>query len=120
MKHNKKGQAVLFVYFFISAIIIVIIAAVFAPMGVLFNTKMYQAGEDILLRSQDEIKGIHDLTVQAQINDTISVALDAGTNNIDVNAAIFQYGWVFVLILTGLIVFLQTRRLVELGAGGFI
>ena len=79
---NKKGQAVLFVYFFISAVIIVIIAAVFAPMGVLFNTKMYAAGEDILLKAQDEIDEIDDTTVQGQINDTIDAALDAGTNNI--------------------------------------
>ncbi len=117
---NKKAQAVLFVYFFISAIIIVTIAAVFAPMGVLFNSKMYAAGDDILARAQADIDDIHDTAVRTQINDTISAAKAAGQNNIDVNASIFQYGWVFVLILTGLIVFLQTRRLIEIGAGGFI
>jgi hypothetical protein len=119
-KISKKAQAVLFVYFFITAVIIVVIAAVLAPMGVLFNTKMYEAGEDILARAQADIDNIQDATVQGQINDTIDAALDAGQNNIDVNAAIFQYGWVFVLILTGLIVFMQTRRLIEVGAGGFI
>lgn len=117
---SKKGQAVLYVYFFIAAIIIVTIAAVFAPMGVLFNSKMYTAGESIMLKAQDEISGIQDASVRASINETVQQALDAGQNNIEVNAAIFQYGWVFVLILTGLIVFLQTRRLVEVGAGGFV
>lgn len=120
MKKNKKAQATLYIYFIIAAIIIVVIAAVLAPMGVQFNTAMYEAGEEILLDSQPYIDAIDDASVRASINGTVHTALDAGTNNVEVNAAIFQYGWVLVLILTGVVVFLQTRRLIEYGAGGFV
>lgn len=117
---NKKAQAVLYVYFIIAAVIIVTIAAIFAPMGVLFNTKMYTAGEDILADAQDEIELIQDASVKAAVNDTVQSAKDAATVNINTNANIFQYGWVAVILLTGIIIFMQTRRLIEVGAGGFI
>lgn len=117
---NKKAQAVLYVYFMIAAVIIVTIAAVLAPMGVLFNTKMFTAGEDILAMSQDEINDIDNPTIRARVNSTVASAMAAGENNIDVNSAIFQYAWVVVVVLTALIVFLQTRRLIEVGSGGFI
>jgi len=117
---NKRGQAVLYIYFFIAAIIIVVIAAVLAPMGVLFNSEMYEAGEDIMLKSQDSIADIDNVAVREQINASIQAGLDAGVNNIEVNAAIFQYSWVIVILLTGLIVFMQSRKLIEVGAGGFI
>lgn len=117
---NKKGQAVLYVYFIITAIIIITIAAVLAPMGVRFNAAMYAAGEDILEDSKADIDSISDNSIRAQVNDTIYAALNAGANNIEVNAQIFQYSWVIVLILTVVVVFLNARRLVEVGAGGFI
>jgi hypothetical protein len=117
---SKKGQAVLYVYFIITAIIIVTIAAVLAPMGVRFNAAMYAAGEDILEDSKADIDAIQDNAVRKQVNATVEAALDAGANNIEVNAQIFQYSWVIVLILTAVVVFLNARRLVEVGAGGFI
>lgn len=119
-KLNNKAQAILYVYFFITAVIIVVIAGVLAPMGVMFNAAMYAEGEEILERSRPYINDINDLEVQAQINATVNAALDAGENNIEVNAAIFQYSWVAVLILTSLIVFMQTRRLTEISGGGFV
>lgn len=112
---NKRGTVMLYITFMILAVIIVVIAAVFAPMGVLFNTKMYEAGEDIMLKANASISGINDATVRDHIQDTIQSGLSAQQNNIDVNGAIFQYGWVFVVIITGLVVFIFARRLVEYG-----
>lgn len=117
---SKKGQVTLYIYFFITASIIIVLAALLAPIGVLFNTKMFQAGEVIIGDSLDEIDGIQDLTVKASVNATVASAKAAATNNITVNSAMFQYAWVVVLVLTAIIVFLYSRRLIEVGAGGFI
>lgn len=114
---KKKAQAVLYIYFILAAVILIAIAAVFAPMGVLFNTKMYTAGEDILQKSLDEINNIQDDEVRASVTATVNAALDAGENNIEVNAGIFQYSWVIILIVTGVIFFLNSRRLIETGQG---
>lgn len=121
MRKNKKAQVTLYVYFIIAALILVIIAAVLAPMGVQFNSVLYEAGEEIMLDSLPYIEDIDDADVRTQITSTINSALASQQNNIEVNAAIFQYGWVAILILSAIIVFLHTRRLIAVGgAGGFI
>lgn len=113
----KKANISLYMAFIIVAVLIVIIAAVFAPMGVMFNTKMYLAGEDILGYTQDDINSIQDDEIRASVNGSILAAKDAAENNITVNANIFQYSWVFIVLLSALVVFIYTRRLTEINRG---
>ena len=119
-KKAKRGQISLMLVFFITAILIVLIAAVLAPLGAQINVEFYAAGERILLEANDSIANINDSAVRAEVYSTIGDALDNQQTNIEVNAAIFKYGWVFVLVLACLVVFLYTRRLVEYGGSGFI
>jgi hypothetical protein len=117
---NKRGVVALYIVFIISAITIVLIASVFAPMGVLFNTKMYAAGLQIMETANTSISNISDPVIKAEIQATIQSAYDAADNNIDVNAALFQYGWILVIGLVAVIVFMYTRSLIEVGGGGFV
>jgi predicted PurR-regulated permease PerM len=117
---QRKAQAVLYVVFFISAVIIIIIGAVVAPLGVSFSTKMYTAGENILNDAQPDINAIQDSEVREAVNSTIAAAKDAASTNINVSANMFQYSWIFFVIITALIVFLSARKLIEVGQGGFI
>lgn len=119
----KKGQVAIYFSFLIVAIIIILITAVFAPMGVLFNTEMYSAGEDILLRANDSIADINNTETRAAIYSMLDSSFDAAENNIEINNDLFQYSWIFIIILSGVILFLFTRVIVEFrtgGAGGFI
>lgn len=120
IKKAKRGVVALYVVFIISAITIVLIASVFAPMGVLFNTKMYAAGLDIMSKANTSIANISDPTIKAEVQATIQSAYDAADNNIDVNAAIFQYGWILVVGLVAVVIFMYTRSLIEVGGGGFV
>lgn len=117
MKKDKKGVVVLYFIFLIVAIFIIFVAAFAAPMGVLFNTELYKAGEDIMLQANESISGIQNDTVRSQIQTVVSGGLAATQNNIEVNNALFQYGWIVVLVLAGLVIFLFTRSLVELQTG---
>lgn len=118
---NKKGTVMLYITFMILMIIIVLLAAVLAPMGVLFNTKMYEVGEELIIESNNtHVQNINDATVRGEIEDVLNQALASEQNNIEVNAAIFQYGWVFAVVITGLVLFIFARRMVEYGGGGFI
>lgn len=120
MKKNRKGQVTLYILFIFMAIIIIVVASVVAPMGVLFNTEMVKAGEQILLQANDSMTDIQNTTVRNAIQSSTASALSAGQNNIEVNNAMFQYSWVVVLGIGALVVFLYSRRLVEYGGGGFI
>lgn len=117
---NKKGQVTIFIVFMIVSLFIVLISAFFAPLGVRFNTEMYRAGEKIYLQTNETISEIQNDTARENIRGIISGGLSNVENNIEVNNSLFQYGWVFILILAGLVLFLWTRRLVEYGGGGLV
>lgn len=120
MGFKKKGQVSFYFSFIIVALIVIVISAVLAPMGVLFNTRMYEAGEDILLQANASLSGINDPTVRAAIGNVTTEALDATVTNITVNSDIFQYGWILVIALAGIVIFIFTRRTIEYGGGGFV
>lgn len=119
MKH-KKGQAGIYVYWFFLAIIIVVLAGLFAPMGVLFSTKMLTAGESILSDAQGDLSQIQDGEVRETLNASLSAAIQSNVDNIEVHADIFRYSWIIMLILSAIVAFLYTRQLVEYNGGGFI
>jgi predicted PurR-regulated permease PerM len=119
-KKKKKAQITIYFVFIIAAFIIILIGAVVAPMGVRFSTEMYKAGEMILSDANESVQGIEDTTVRDQITAVISSGMKAQQNNIEVSSSLYQYSWVFVLVLVSLVAFLYTRRMVEYGYGGFI
>lgn len=119
---HKKAQVTLYLAFLFTAIIIILITGVLAPMGVRFGTQMYETGEQLIIDSNASVQGINDPVVRASVEGVLGTALDAGEMNIEVNADLFRYSWIFIVLLTGLVVFLFTRRLVEVqsGTGGFV
>ena len=110
----------MFFAFIVLALLIVTISGVLAPMGVLFNTEMYKAGEMILNQSNGSISDIQNTEIKQQIGDNIKSATDATMTNIEVNSDIFQYGWVLMLALIAIVLFLMSRQMVEVGRGGVI
>lgn len=116
----KKAQVGIYVVFWITLTFIVIIAAVMAPIGIQFSTKMYEAGENIIIQSNDTLASIQDADARDRISDMYQSALGASENNIEVNTAMYQYGWVFAIVLSAFVLFIYTRRVVEYTGGGII
>ena len=117
---GKKGQITFYLYFIIFAFVMIVLAALLAPMGVLFTTEMIGAGERILNNTQADLDDIQDTDIRESLNNTIISAMDTAQDNIEVNSSFFQYSWVFIIILSALGVFLLTRRIVEVTGGGVI
>lgn len=116
----KKSQTTMYLMFLIAATLIILITAVFAPLGSLLSSQFYAAGEDILSQANDSINNITDAAVKAEIQSMIGEARNAQENNIEVTTSMFKYSWIFVIALAGIIVFLFTRRMVEYTGGGFV
>lgn len=117
---NKKAQVGIYLTFIIISIVIIMIAAVFAPLGVLFNTEMYKAGEGIILQANQSISSINNTEVRDAVQASLAEATAATQNNIEINADIFQYSWILIVGLTALVLFLYTRKIVEFQGGGFV
>jgi uncharacterized protein (UPF0333 family) len=114
---NNKGQVSIYFAFIVVAIIVVLVGAIFGPMGANFSTAMFVAGENILATAQSDINQIEDETIKTRINDTLQTARLSQENNIAVSSDLFKYSWIVILFLTALVSFLFTRRLVETGSG---
>jgi hypothetical protein len=119
-RKGVKGQVSMYIVTIVALITIVLIAAVIAPMGVLFNTKLYAAGEGIIRTSNQSLNQITNATMRAEIQEVLNGGLDNIYQNITVNNDIFKYGWIMALLVTSLVAFLYTRRVVEFSGGGFV
>lgn len=119
---NKKGSITIYLSVFIASVIIIVLASVLAPAGVLLTSEFYTAGENILLQANDSISNIADATVRGTLLNATDAAFNAGEMNIETLTDFYQYSWIIVLVMVGFIGFLFTRAMVErqtLG-GGFI
>ena len=101
------------------ATIIIIVAAVLAPAGVMLNTKLYEAGEKIYLKTNSSLN-ISNPEVSASVQDNINGGLDALHTNIDINADLFQYSWVPMVVLSAIVLFVFVLRVKEISGGGLI
>lgn len=115
---SRRGQVTIYVSYFIAAIMIVLLAAFIAPMGVRFNVEMWAAGEDILNQANESIQQIEDDAIRGEYEAMVAEAKAASSSNVEILTDVYQYGWIIVIILTGLVVFLYTRTLIEFGQGG--
>ena len=78
---------------------------------------MYSIGEEFILEANDTLSQIDNASVRNTLSTTFGESLGATQTNIEVNNAAFKYGWLLILGLGGMILFLYTRRLVEVGGG---
>ena len=117
---SKKSQVTIYLAGLIVMIIIVTISAFLAPLGARFTSEMVVAGQTELLRANETISKIQNQTIKDRWAGTVGEAYEAAETNIEVTTDMFQYMWVIVCAVVALILFLYTRRVIEVGGGGFI
>lgn len=114
---NKRGNLTLYVFFIVLSIVVVTVAAVLAPMGVLFTSEMFAAGEDIFLDANETISQISDDEVRTAMLGSVDSAYENADTNVEVLSSFYRWGWVFVLVLAALAAVIFTRQSVEYGRG---
>ncbi len=115
----RRGQISIYLVMTIIGIGIVIAAATLLPLVINLTSEAYVIGEDIMLDSNDTISNIQDSTVRTSLQSGIDTALEATADNIENTTTMWQYSWIIIIGLTFLIIFINYRRIVEIG-GGFV
>jgi heme/copper-type cytochrome/quinol oxidase subunit 2 len=119
-KENKKGNVTLYFVFMIMAIIVLVVAGTLAPLGVRLNTEMLVAGQRVINSSVNRAGDISDATVRAEVEGILTESRDAMQNNIEINAGLFRYAWLIIIVLVGVVIFLFTRSIIEQRQSGFV
>ena len=114
LRRDQKGVVSYFLVFVLMASILLFLFAVAIPIMLNMNTAFYNLGEDILDGTQYHIDTIEDEEVKGSINDTIADAKAAVVENQTILSSLFQYGWLFVLLIVSFVVFISARRSVEM------
>jgi predicted PurR-regulated permease PerM len=120
MTLKKKAQVSIYIAFVVLSLTIIVLGAVFAPMGADFSIQFYSAGADILRASNASIAKIQDQAVKDQFYEVVGNALESQEQNVTITTGMYQYSWIFVLLLAGLTLFIFTRRVVEFSGGGIV
>lgn len=91
-------------------------------MALQFNTTLWAEGESILIDANETAANINDTGVRNELQNTFASAAEAKTENTNILASLYQYGWIFVIVVAGLVFFLLTRQTIETrqGGGGFV
>jgi len=112
-RFNQKGVAAYFYLFFFFSLMLLFLFAVAIPFMQTFNIEAYSMGEEILQQSQGAIDDIDNTEVRESIQGMVDNQLDSTETQIDILGTFFQYGWLIIILIVLLIIFMATRETVE-------
>lgn len=115
--NSKKGTIQLYIYVTVLALIVLIFVAVLAPSGVLINTEFTRATNEIRTRYMPEIDKIQNDTIRSSIKESLNLAVDNSENMVEVNSFFYKWGWLFVILIPLVALFLYSRMQVETNTG---
>lgn len=110
---NQKGTISFFFIFVFLAIIFVFLFAVITPMLIQITTTMYASSETMLDNAYTKANTLTDASIKAEMTSAIDSARDTMPTQVAVLSEFYKYGFIIIIFITLLILFLLTRQTVE-------
>jgi len=110
---NNKGQVAYFFVFVFVAIGLLFLFAVATPFLQTFNIEAYKVGETIINDAQGDIDEIQNTEVRESIDGLLTAQQESMEGQTDVLGVFFQYGWIIIIVVLVLLIFMATRQTVE-------
>lgn len=111
---NEKGSTSFFVMFVFLSIILLILFAVVIPVLQTMNIMFYENAEGILEKGKASAAQINDANVRGALESGLDAQTDSILTQIDILGVFFQYGWIIIILVITLVIFMITRQTVEL------
>lgn len=112
---NVKGSFSYFLVFVVLATMLVFLFAIGIPLLTLINTELYEAGEPMLDTAYSNAQLVQDADVKNAMLSNIDAQRNSIPDQIDVLSVFFQYGWLIIVVIIVLILFIASRRSIESG-----
>ena len=112
---DERGSFSYFMVFIMLAVILVFLFAIGIPMLTQINSEFYKAGEPMLDTAYENAMLIEDADVQAAMLSNIEGQRQSIPDQIEVLSIFFQYGWLIIILVIVMVLFMSSRRSIESG-----
>ena len=116
-KLNERGSITYFIGFVFLALVLLTLFAVVVPLLISINTSFYEAGERILMDTNDTVSNLEEGEIKNQLQASLTTSRNSLPEQINILQVFFQYGWLILILAILMVLFLTTRRNVESGQG---
>lgn len=112
---DERGSFAYFIAFMFLAITLVFLFGIGIPLLININTEFYAAGEDILNMSVNKTSQIQDANARAVFENAQSSMQASVQDQVSILSVFFQYGWLIIIVVIVLVLFMASRQQVETG-----
>lgn len=112
-KLNEKGSISYFMVFVVLAVILLVLFAVAIPFLQAFNIALYEAGEDILIDANKTVQQLENEEIKAALEGALGQQVTSIETQVDILGTFFKYGWIIIILVIVLVIFLASRQAVE-------
>jgi len=106
---NKKGVILFWIVTLLVFGLIILTATILVPLGKQYGEDSLEAGAEIILDAKETISEVKNITERTEIESYLDNAYNSKSENAELSNQFFQYGWLIVLILTALGVFITAK-----------
>ena len=112
---DERGSFSYFMVFIMLAVILVFLFAIGIPMLTQINSEFYKAGEPMLDTAYENALLVEDADVQAAMLSNIDGQRQSIPDQVEVLSIFFQYGWLIIILVIVMVLFMSSRRSIESG-----
>lgn len=117
---NENGNISFAFILIIIGVVVTFMFIVIAPAMQSYLTKVYAAGEPLIEDANSNAQTFGDSNVKNLMTGTLQDQKDSVSLQIEVLGLFYKFGWLFVLVISAILLLLFSRFLVERNAGGAV
>jgi len=113
--NDERGSFSYFMVFVLLAVMLVFLFAIGIPLLMAVNSEFYAAGEPLLDRATASANEVENAEVQAAMLSNIEAQRQSIPDQMEVLGVFFQYGWLIIIVVIVMILFMASRKTIESG-----
>ncbi len=112
-KLGGRGSVSLFMAFVSLSIFLLFLFALLLPFTQLINISFMAQGQSLIADAEQSFSTIEDAGIKAQLQDVVQASQESFATSFDVVGFFFSFGWIILILVVVLVLFMWSRQLVE-------
>jgi hypothetical protein len=112
-KIGERGSISLFMVFVSLSIVLLVLYSLIFPLLQQMNISFFESSESLLIDANATAAKISNPGIRSQLQATLQAEVDSVATQVDILGVFFQYGWIILILVVVLVLFMWSRQLVE-------